>query len=307
MTSQQQLVCDNSTVANFLQRAQAVSNWFRSAGYTNTADSGQVNWSTIAAVPGANSYVYEVFQSNDAYTQFFVKVEYGNAGSTNSPNLRFTLATATDGAGGMVGFATAVLVIQQSSYTPPSATTPYECNFHYGPSSRIAAMMWRNAPTSNNAQQLFAIERSLDSNGNPTNEHVTLWLLGLGGNVSRGATQVSLVFGLGAVPDMSNGFSNNSFGWLASAPYYVNSTGNVGTTSFANSIPMDLCRPCTGKFGYPCTVVGIVPGFDLVEGVTFGATVYGALATYMPSKNGFFFNPLNVGSGLNLGIIMRCD
>jgi hypothetical protein len=84
-TSQQFLVCDSSTLANFKSWAQAISGWFATAGWSQAADTGQVNWSTIVSVPGSGAYVYEVWQPNDGLTTFYAKIEYGNSTASACP------------------------------------------------------------------------------------------------------------------------------------------------------------------------------------------------------------------------------
>src|ERR1039458_8773880 len=100
MTSNQALVRDNSTLANFKNWATAISAFFITAGWTRTADTGQVNWSTIAVVPGAGSYVYEILQTNDGFTTYYLKGEYGtHSTGSNNPATRFTGGTSTTGTG----------------------------------------------------------------------------------------------------------------------------------------------------------------------------------------------------------------
>ena len=77
-TQQSFLVCDSSTLANFKSWAQTISAFFTTATWTQSADTGQVNWSTIASVPGSGAFVYEIWEPNDGLTTFYVKVEYGN-------------------------------------------------------------------------------------------------------------------------------------------------------------------------------------------------------------------------------------
>src|ERR1019366_10375320 len=107
MTSNLTLVRDNSTLANFKNWATAISAFFITAGWTRTSDTGQVNWSTIATVPGAGSFVYEILQTNDGATTYYLKVEYGthNDGS-NNPAMRFTGGTSTTGTGSISGIMT---------------------------------------------------------------------------------------------------------------------------------------------------------------------------------------------------------
>lgn len=218
-TSQQQLVCDSSTLANFKQWAQAISGAFSTFGWTQASDTGQVNWSTISSVPGSAAYVYEIWKPGDALTAFYLKVEYGNFSGTNSPCIRVSIGTGTNGSGTLTGFVTQLYTTQTFGITPSSTTSQYECDFS-GDSGRVGVMMWRNA--ANNQQQFFGVERSLNSSGTPTSAHVTVTVVGCGsGNVGC-AGQQSLVFGVGAAlpsPTQANRASgSNSGGFVVRCP-----------------------------------------------------------------------------------------
>lgn len=288
MTSQQFLVCDASTLANFKQWAQGISGFFATAGWVQTSDTGQVNWSTISTIPGSGVYVYEIWKPGDALTPYYVKMEYGNvSGSANSPGLRLTVSTATDGAGNPTLFIMGPYRTTVATYTTPSATTQYECDFS-GDSGSIRGMMWRNGI--NACQQFFAISRSVDGTGARTGAYVTMALAGYwNGTASSTATQQSLVFGRGPAPGWisqpNGGGTGNNSGWGVRPG--SSSTGVSGGGAFAGSIPLDLIAPLVGYFDYPCPDVGVAFNNDLQEGVTFTATVYGATRTYLPSKASF--------------------
>ena len=290
-TQQLQLVCDSSNSTNFNAWAKPISDWFRSCGYTNTSDSGQLNgvggghggsagWAALSTVPGSGAYYYEVFQSNGSgLTQFLVKVEYGNTSGTNAPNTRLTLCTTTNGAGTPTGFFTSALSVAINAITPPSTSTQYECNFTGDSANdRIGVMMWRNAPA-NQGQMLFAIERSLDSSGNATSDYVTLFTCGNQTTNVSGKHQ-SLVFGVGAgniAPDRSQ--ISAPTGWVARGFNPV-----PLTTAYNGSLCFDTCSPIVAGFGRPCTMVGVGYGPDFAEGVPFTVTLYGSTRTYMPGK-----------------------
>jgi hypothetical protein len=290
--SQQFLLCDNSTVANYKNWAVALSNFVRTAGWTNSSDTGQLNgggagpggWASVVAAPGSGAFNYEVFQPGDGLQTFYLKLEYGNTtGSTNSPTLRVTLSTSTNGAGTPTGFVLGPYIIAISAITAPSTTTPYECDLS-GDSGRLSFLLWRNAP--NQAPQVLAIQRSLNASGatygTSSTGHVTLWYCGYNGSGSTPTSaQQSMLFGVGVGPlnGNTNQQSNNSVGWLV--------FGGVGNSSqsFNGSIPCMFSQPSVGIFDYPCTVIGAASASDLTEGVPFTITnQYGQTKTYMPTR-----------------------
>jgi hypothetical protein len=297
MTSQQFLVCDSSTLANFKQWAQAISSFFSTAGWLQSSDTGQVNWSTISAVPGSGAFVYEIWQPNDGLTNFYLKVEYGNVSGTNCPSLRLTLSSATNGSGTPTGFVFGPANTNWNSYTPPSTTTQYECDFS-GAAGRIGVMMWRNGL--NSCQQFFAVERSLNSSGSPTSSYVTLWACGISTSTVA-PVQGSLVFGVGTT-ELVSGHGSVAYkdGWVCRMQ-------PVSLSAFNGMIPFDTCSPVVGYFDYPCTAVGVALAADITEGVPFTVTLYGSTRTYLPSKNGSFLNASpNVGA-IGAAICMRYD
>jgi hypothetical protein len=261
-TSQQFLVCDSSTLANFKAWAQAISAFFATATWTQSTDTGQVNWSTIASVPGSGAYVYEIWQPNDGLTTFYVKIEYGNTSGTNCPSLRFTISSRTNGAGAPTGFVVGPNKTNTNAYTPASATTQYECNFS-GAAGRISVMMWRNGTVGQ--QQIFAVERSLNSSGAYTSTYATLVTGGNCGANNSFFTQQSLYFGVGAAPLLPN--NNNASGGIG-----VRGPGSAG--AFNGSIPIDFAALYVGFWDLPMTSIASASGPDITEGVTFTATLY---------------------------------
>jgi hypothetical protein len=301
MTSQQFLVCDSSTLANFKQWAQAISGFFTTAGWSQSSDTGQVNWGTIATVPNT-AYVYEIWQPNDGLTNFFLKIEYGNT-TANCPALKFTISTSTNGAGTATGFILGpqFTVPPGQSFTPPSASTQFECNFS-GAAGRMCVMLWRNG--TNSSPQSFCVERSINSSGAYTSSHVTLVFIGTDVGPEFFGQQ-TLLFGVGATTP-SNGTSRGAggVGGLIVRGALINSGL---TTAFNGSIPFDTIAPAVGFFDYQLTCAGAAQATDITEGVTFTVTLYGSTRTYMPSKGSIFSRVFNNGNSGVGAYCMRYD
>jgi hypothetical protein len=293
MTSQQFLVCDNSTAANFKGWAKPISDFIRACGWTNTTDTGQLNgagpgnWSGVSTVPGSGASYYEVFQPGDGLHNFYMKIFYGNSPynpSANSPTISILISEGMNGAGGATGNSTGQIYTHYGSYAPPGATNTYECNMS-GDSGRLSFLLWRNAP--GDAPAVFAIQRSLNASGSPTGTYVTLWTCGV--NDSNGRPQGyqgSLYFGVGVAATFGSyqTAGANSTGWptLNQA-----NTSSVATMSFNGSIPVWFLQPCVGIWDYLCTVIGVGFWNDLVEGVPFTTTnQYGQTKTYIPTRVG---------------------
>lgn len=287
-TSNPNLVCDSSTLTNFKAWAQAISTFIgTTAGWTQSSDTGQVNWSTISSVPGSSSFVYEIWQPNDGLTNFYLKIEYGNGASTgsstNCPGIRLSIGTATNGAGTLTGTVIGPYYSGYASLTAPSTTTTYPC-YMSGDTGRLSFLMWRGG--GNNAAQAFAVERSLNATGTYTGDHVTL-LIG-GGNVTSGDqqpfTQQTLVFSVGAAPLVTyqvNGSQN-----LLGMSMRVFQAGKAGNSTFNSAVPVDCVAPMIGYFDNPLTSFGTVPTDNISEGQIFTTTMYGSTRTYIATKSG---------------------
>ena len=262
---------------------------------TPIAESGSTGAVTQGStVPGSGAFFYEVWQPGDTLQTFYLKMEYGNAAtSTNAPALRGTLSTTTNGAGTPTGYVAGPNVTV-GVFTVWSSTIPLECNFS-GDSGRICVMLFRNSPSANNAQQIIAIERSLNSSGayygTSSTGYVTLFTAG---NNAGGRSQQSLVFGIGAAPFLY-GASSTASGWAIRVG--IQSTASTNTLVLNNSIPFDTPSPCVGFFDYSCTVVGMAAFADLIEGSTFTVTLYENTRTYIVGKTNVFGFSLNNQSG----------
>jgi hypothetical protein len=321
VTSQQFLVCDNSTSANFKSWAKAVSDFIRSAGWTNSSDTGQLNgvgggvggsagWAALSTVPGSGAFYYEIFQPGDALHTFYLKLEYGNSSGTNSPTMRLSIGTATNGAGTLTGTFTTAVMTSGILAGNQGATSTFECDFS-GTSSRLSILMWRNSP-SNTTAQCFAVQRSLNGSGaevatsSTTGNYVTLWTGGYNGNSVTGpsGSQQSLHFDYGAAPIFPNRatWTGGTAGWPGRS---VSGGPFTGSLAFNSSIPVDFLQPCVGLWDFPCTVIGVSYSPDITEGVTFSVVnQYGQTKTYMPTK----ILPLsNAVFGSSVAVCMEYD
>jgi hypothetical protein len=279
-------VCDNSTLANFKSWAQAISNAFSTFGWTQTTDTGQVNWGTIASVP-ASTYVYEVWKAADALAAtmpIYVKMEYGF--STSSPRLRVTVGTSSDGAGNITGqvISSAPWQLNALSVNQGAATT-FPC-FFSGSSGEFRMVMWNHPASSPGTGIIFVIERSKDATGANTNEYVTA-LYGTQGNSGLAAQQTFTASGIGNKDQGSIGLglstqSNTglAFGTVAAFPFF----------------------PILGKVGNPMLGVMSVVGNDgAANSIVTVTSMYGGTHTYVcggPSGGYISFGGRSVGGAL---------
>jgi hypothetical protein len=99
------LAADNSTAAKFRAWAQFVHSTITLAGgWINTADTGQIDLTTVAAPTGlSQSMGYKIYRMNDPFQStkpVFIKLEFGSgSGAATQPSFWLTVGTGSDGAG----------------------------------------------------------------------------------------------------------------------------------------------------------------------------------------------------------------
>lgn len=277
--SQQFLLADNSSTTNFKNWAQAISTAFSSSGWTQTSDTGQVNWATVT-VPTAGNFVYEIWQPSDALqtgsTVFYLKIKYGTS-SGSGPRIQLQLCSATDGSGNPTGLSTANFELGTTNFSGGGSVVTYDCYFS-GDTDRFGVLMWRNytAP----APMGFVIERTHNVDGTNSGDGVTIAPVAATGTAST-LSQATIVFGVSAA--IQN--SGRSFTALTD---FNNASG-----AFNNNIPVSPVFPTYGKYGNPMTEIAFVHTQDVAEGCVFTSTLYGATRTYIATALIQITNPPN--------------
>lgn len=97
----------NSSDANFRVWGLNISTQMTAAGLVLTADTGQINWTTVTAPAGVSTYSgYEIRRFSDAlqatYPVYF-KIEYGEGSNVDGPAVRVRFGTGSDGVGNITG------------------------------------------------------------------------------------------------------------------------------------------------------------------------------------------------------------
>lgn len=289
-TSTANLVCDNSSLANFKSWAQFVSNAFSAFGWVQTADTGQVNWGSIASVP-ASTWVYEVWKANDASAAtmpIFVKVEYGF--SATAPSLRFTAGTGSNGSGTITGQVVTsapweiIRPANQGAGTIPCYAS--------GDAGNFRVCMWNNSGTPQ-ITALWFVERARDGTGASTNTYVTTGYVNdvssiAGSNSKQQSFSASTVFashgGLyGAYPSLATGFDQTT---TEAYPYFP-TLGKVGNPflglmgAFAADAALNSTVTVQSMYGATHTYVAVGPNGNGWSGLVGGRSGGGAGITLM--------------------------
>jgi len=288
MTLTQPHLYDVSTAANFRDWGQSIGLAIASFGWIQTADTGQVNWATVAA-PAAGTFVYEIWRPGDALTPFYVKLEFGNNSGGNGPAIRISSGSGTNGAGVLTGVLSNVrnivgLVGNQGAIT-------YVCNYSGDP-SYFAVCMWH----SGGSNCVFAFERSRNAYGQATPAYWTQYqCVGDAGSATRPtASMQSVVFGVGAAQEGSSATEPLAFNCIVGPATTSSSTGVESSQSllFNNQIGISPVFPYVGYFDYPGLVFVMIPMADFTDAypagpmTTFSVTLLGKSHTYGVLKYG---------------------
>lgn len=91
----------HTTDNDFRAWGSQLSAGLSSAGLTQTADTGQINWTSVT-IPGISTPAgYEIWRNADS--TLFLKLEYGTGSTTTRPHLWQTIGTGSDGVGNLTG------------------------------------------------------------------------------------------------------------------------------------------------------------------------------------------------------------
>ena len=299
---------DATSDANFRSMIQFVHNAFTgtNSSWVQTSDTGQINPSTVTA-PAQNAYAgYTVYKINDALASacpIFVRFDWGaNNAVTKGVGIKATIGTGSDGAGTITGaqvvtLATTGTAVASTAFTGAGAISGTGASLwdSYAALSagRAGFLLWRNHSNAT-APSIFAIERSLDSNGNYTAAYFTV--ISMGNNTSGSQMWVIFKPGTGASVQMgANGSTGSVFP-------VVHST--VASLIFGSNAPMSPIFPLIGRVDNGLTVLGAVKTGDQSEAAQFQSTLYNVSHTFVYTKAG---NAFTMDSGANWAPALRFD
>jgi hypothetical protein len=176
-------VIQQSTDAEFQAWVAEVISQLTAVGLTQTADTGQINTSTVTRPSANTSAGYTIWRFNDTLQStkpIFIKLEFGSNTSGNTyPQMWISTSTGTNGAGTLNSTG---LTARQYVCTAVNATssTTYPSYFCYNATIGFLGMVWKygGSGSTNNSLGGFFIGRSNNSSGNPTGD--AMFLLGSG-------------------------------------------------------------------------------------------------------------------------------
>lgn len=263
---------DNSTTTNFRGWGKAISDLLTSAGVPKTADTGQIDWTTVAAPSAAStSQGYEIRYLNDSLNAtypLYVKLEYGSGVAAATASVWLTIGRGSDGAGNLTGIQfTRTLV--QLCFVVGSATNGQL----YSDGSGFAIAPAYDSSSTPVTNGLLILERSRDSSGAITGEG---WRLLSASNGSSSITE--LIFSFSGWSQSSNTPSH-----LLPRPMTASQTCNDGTNSYLAEAAFAGSQ---GRW-YQKYTLAYSPA-DYTVGQTFAVTILGGSHTYRAcNRQGF--------------------
>lgn len=251
----------HDTDARWRAEVQFVHDTF-ALGWTQTADTGQINLATTTRPLAAGTLVgYEVWRMNDALQAtkpVFARVEYRSGGGTQHQFLlAILLGTGSDGAGNITGSLRAAIYAGGGN----NSITDMQC-FGSAASNRITLAMGLSGSTSTTLA--LALERTKDSTGADTGDGLIMFRRDGGGGAAENYSQV-IPFGAVA-PTEEAGVQ------------FILSTNNP--TTYTGDQGVGLMIPMLGAAIQPGLNICVVMASDFANFAQPAFTLYGAVHTW---------------------------
>jgi hypothetical protein len=247
--------------ATFRAWATKIHNALVAVGLIETNDTGKINLATVTRPASSTFAGFEMFRFDDslqATKPVFLKVEYGMSSSANVPAVRFTVGTATDGAGTL----TAPFVL--ATCRPTAVGTHDLWGSGVASEGRFAVMVGMESTASGDYYGI-CFERGRNSDGSSNGDKQQFMCFGTfttshavrTGQMDRGSSGPTTVYD--RVPAMILGFGNIVVG---------------GDHAVAPILHLD------GKMAYPPLGLLAVRTADVSAGTQFTVTRYGTSRNY---------------------------
>lgn len=197
-----------------------------------TADTGQINTSTVTRPSTNASAGYAIFRFSDtlqATSPVFIRMDFGTGSSATGPQFWITVGTATNGAGTLTGHVT---LTQACTYptTPSSTITAYSSRWVVNMTLGYVGLAWKQGGNGGTTTFWggFQIFRSNDNTGSPTGDAIIMLT---NGQPATATFPTSMPVGV-----------TNSMGYVQCLSYLTNlvypptpSNGNLWFSSGGNS------------------------------------------------------------------------
>lgn len=163
-----------SNTTDFRIWGQNIASLFTGAGLVKTADTGQIDWTTVSMPASVNSNAgYEIYRFDDtlqATVPIFIKITYGMGNNGQTIRLILEVGSGTNGSGTITGVGAG-----QSFTIPTASSTPFGNNVSHWASSDGSGFVFVHAldfyQGSGLAPQnryVFVVDRNRNADGTPS-------------------------------------------------------------------------------------------------------------------------------------------
>ncbi len=281
------LTADSSTDAAFRAWGGGISAAIAGLGLVQTADTGQINWTTVNKPAGVSTWTgYEIWRFADALqatVPIYFKLEYGSGASNASfPAMRITVGTGSDGAGTITGtyfpgVAASSSTVNFGTFTGawntlgPTPTTVYA----NGGTSALCLLLWPTFTSSASMGGFFALERTHDFDGTDNADGYSL----IWGAVSGSGTSTG---GHRAQSFLANGFTPTNTDYPAIVGRQSGSTiGAVSSTVAGTLYPTPIFTGYNLRLGAPSQWVCAYPRGDYAGNQSRTISHFGTNRTWL--------------------------
>lgn len=177
----------HSTDALFRTWGSGMNAALVAVGMVQTADTGQVNWTTVVRAANNSDAGYEVWRFNDALqatVPIFFKLYYGTDSNAGRPRLRIELGTGSNGSGVITGTGAGTITTLAAGTN--SLPALYD-SWMSSDGSGLAFAGWLN--NGNGAHPLLVIDRFRDIDGAAVSKG---WYWGMA-EKTRGVKSVTII------------------------------------------------------------------------------------------------------------------
>jgi hypothetical protein len=292
-------VLDQTSDAAFRTWGLELNTKFSAVGMVQTADTGQINWTTVTRAAVINTAAgYEIWKLSSGNLYF--KIEYGTGNTQPTiPSLWLTTGTGSNGSGTLTGQLSTRIQVGKTASAITSTSTNYQS--YLCATANYFGLSWKigSATTANMPRAFMAVAQTVDSTGTatsigyfqtvnttsaslPTYQNVATTAGVTGASIS--VNNFMLVPGISGTPANSLDGAGNNQAFL----WWFNIFGTAPMT--------------------PLLHLGGVLATDLIVGNTATMTLVGSIShTYIDVGSSIMQDASSTIAASNLGVIMMWE
>lgn len=285
---------DNSSDVAFRAWGSELSTKLAAASAVQTADTGQINWTTVVRGAINTAAGYEIWKLSSS--NLFFKIEYGSGNVVaTEPALWFTVGTGSNGSGTLTGQLSTRAAVGLTTTPITSTVTNYTSYLCATPNSLGLSWKLASGGVAGVPRAFFCAQQTVDATGTATTVgyHVAYQQTG-----SVFTTQcVATTAGVTGVQSTKSPFlivNNNSNPPANSLDGAGNNQAFLGWFSILGTTPQ-----------IPLLDLALILTSDLALGITASMTLVGVAAhTYINAASNICFDAQGgLSTGVSLGMI----